>query len=190
MSGDRAAARRPPRRRTPARAAHPPPLPGVPEFDETYRWLVDGLPARLRHPAERLPWRLGLTQSPDRPWSDFVRLHPNRELPLYAAQAPGGALALSTVDLGHFLRAHHLGAFAWLVRDRLADGQVGGGSAETGHHLIELAEIFEQRWREEIVDGTGHAVLAETLFRRATLRWQRGTRAEQSVLAAGSMRAP
>src|SRR5262249_44181386 len=38
--------------------------------------------------------------------------------------------------------------------------------------------------------GTGKVVLAETLFRRATIRWQRGTRAEQTVLAAGSMRAP
>jgi len=169
----------------PSPAAHAPRLPGVPGFDETYRWLVDGLPARLRQPAERLPWRLGLTRSPDRPWSDFVRLHPNRELPLYAAQDPSGALGVTADDLGHFLRAHHLGAFAWLVRDRLADGQT-----EAGDQLVELAEIFEDRWRDAIIDGTGRVVLAETLFRRATIRWQRGTQAEQSVLAAGSMRAP
>jgi hypothetical protein len=174
----------------PSSAAHPPPLPGVPGFDETYRWLVDGLPPRLREPARRLPFRLGLTQSPDRPWSDFVHLHPNRELPLYAAQASGGQLALSPVELGNFLRAHHLGAFAWLVRDRLEDGQIGDGQIEGGDHLLELAEVFEQRWREAIIEGTGHVLLAETLFRRATLRWQRGTRAEQSVLAGGSMRAP
>jgi hypothetical protein len=169
----------------PPPAAHPPPLAGVSGFDETYRWLVDGLPTGLREPAERLPWRLGLTKSPDRPWSDFVRLHPNRELPLYAAQAADGGLGLSAGELGPFLRAHHLGAFAWLVRDRLEDGQV-----EPGDHFDELADLFEQRWREAIVDGTGHAVLAETLFRRATIRWQRGTRAEQSVLRAGSLRAP
>ena len=102
--------------------AHPPPLPGAPGFGETYRWLVDGLPARLRQPAERLPWTLGLTQSPDGRWSDFVRLHPNRQLPLYAAQAPNGELALTAVQLKPFLRAHHLGAFAWLVRDRIEDG--------------------------------------------------------------------
>jgi hypothetical protein len=160
-------------------------LPGVPEFDDTYRWLVDGLPARLREPAERLPWTLGLTPSPERPWSDFVRLHPNRELPLYAAQAPGGGLGLSADDLGPFLRAHHLGAFAWLVRDRLEDEQVAGDE-----QLLELADLFEERWREAIVDGTGKVVLAETLFRRATIRWQRGTRAEKEVLARGSMRAP
>lgn len=157
----------------------------MPGFDETYRWLVDGLPARLRWSAERLPWRLGLTKSPDRPWSDFVRLHPNRELPLYAAQASGGGLGLTAETLGHFLRAHHLGAFAWLIRDRLEDRQV-----DAADHLLELAEIFEQRWREAIVDGTGHAVLAETIFRRATLRWQRGTRAEQRLVGAGSMRPP
>jgi hypothetical protein len=169
----------------PPPAAHPPPLPDAPGFDETYRWLVDRLPVRLRQPAERLPWRLGLTRSPDRPWSDFVRLHPNRELPLYAAQARDGQLGLTAVELGPFLRAHHLGAFAWLVRDRLEDGQV-----EAEDHFVELAEVFEQCWREAIIDGTGKVVLAETLFRRAALRWQRGTRAEREVLASGSMRAP
>jgi hypothetical protein len=162
-----------------------PSLPGARGFDETYRWLVDGLPARLRKPAERLPWRLGLTKSPDGRWGDFVRLHPNRELPLYAAQAPDGELGLTPVDLGHFLRAHHLGAFAWLVRDRLEDGQV-----EKEDHFLELAEVFEQRWREAIAEGTDDNVLARALFRRATTRWQRGTQAEQRVLAAGSMRAP
>jgi hypothetical protein len=154
-------------------------------FDETYQWLVDGLPARLRRPAQRLPWRLGLTQSPDRPWSDFVRLHPNRELPLYAAQTASGDLGLAGEDLEPFLRAHHIGAFAWLVRDRLEDGQV-----ETKGLFLELAEIFEQRWREAIADGTGDPQLAQALFRRAVSRWQRGTRAEQRVLGAGSMRAP
>jgi hypothetical protein len=184
-SGDRAAARQPPLQCIPSPGAHPPPLPEPHGFDETYRWLVDGLPARLRQPAERLPWKLGLTKSPDGRWGDFVRLHPNRELPLYAAQAADGTLGLTAVDLSHFLRAHHLGAFAWLVRDRLEDGQVA-----TDDHLLELADVFDQRWREAIVDGTGDAALAGALFRRATTRWQRGTRAEKKVLAGGSMRAP
>jgi hypothetical protein len=183
--GDLAAAGPPLPRSVPSWSAHPPPLPGAPGFDETYRWLVDGLPKRLRQPAERLPWRLGLTQSPDGRWGDFVRLHPNRALPLYAAQGADGALGLTADELTHYLRAHHLGAFAWLVRDRLEDGQVEGDD-----HLLELAEIFEQRWREAIVDGTGDVRLAEALFHRATTRWQRGTRAERKVLAAGSMRAP
>jgi len=183
--GERAAARRPPPRSIPSPGPHAPSLAGAPGFDETYRWLVDGLPARLRQPAERLPWVLGLTKSPDGRWSDFVRLHPNRELPLYAAQAPGGALGLTAAHLNHFLRAHHLGAFAWLVRDRIEDGQV-----EIDDQLLELAEAFEQRWRKAIVDGTGDVSLAETLFRRATTRWQRGTRAERKVLADGWMRAP
>lgn len=160
-------------------------MPGSPGFDETYRWLVDGLPDRLRQPAERLPWRLGLTKSPDGRWGDFVRLHPNRALPLYAAQSPNGGLGLTIVQLNHFLRAHHLGAFAWLVRDRIEDGQV-----EVDDQLLELAEVFEQRWREAICDGTEDGLLAEALFRRATARWQGGTRAERKVLAAGSVRAP
>jgi len=165
--------------------AHPPPLPGAPGFDETYRWLVDGLPARLRQAAERLPWTLGLTQSPDGRWSDFVHLHPNRQLPLYAAQASNGELGLTAVQLNPFLRAHHLGAFAWLVRDRIEDGQV-----EVDDQLLDLADAFEERWREAIIEGTGDGLLADALFRRATARWERGTRAERNVLAAGSVRAP
>jgi hypothetical protein len=160
-------------------------MPNAHGFDESYRWLVDGLPERLREPAERLPWRLGLTKSPDGRWGDFVRLHPNRELPLYAAQAADGALGLTAIDLSHFLRAHHLGAFAWLLRDRIEDGQVA-----IDDHLFELADVFDQRWREAIIDGTGDAALAGALFRSATARWHRGTQAEKSVLAGGSMRAP
>jgi len=169
----------------PSPGAHAPSLPGAPGFDETYRWLVDGLPARLRQAAERLPWTLGLTQSPDGRWSDFVHLHPNRQLPLYAAQASNGELGLTAVQLNPFLRAHHLGAFAWLVRDRIEDGQV-----EVDDQLLDLAEAFDRRWRQAIIDGTGDGLLAEALFRRATARWQRGTRAERKMLAAGSVRAP
>ena len=169
----------------PSPGPYAPSLPDAPGFDETYRWLVDGLPARLRQPAERLPFMLGLTQTPDGRWSDFVRLHPNRELPLYAAQGTDGELGLTAFQLNHFLRAHHLGAFSWLVRDRIEDGQV-----EIDDQLLELAELFEQRWREAIYDGTGDFLMAEALFRRAIARWQRGTSAEQKVLAAGSMRAP
>ena len=133
----RAAAREPPprivlspgriRRRCPARPGSTRPTAGS----------STALPARLRQPAERLPWTLGLTQSPDGRWSDFVRLHPNRQLPLYAAQAPNGELGLTAVQLNPFLRAHHLGAFAWLVRDRIEDGQV-----EVDDQLLDLAEAF------------------------------------------------
>ena len=67
--------------------AHPPPLPGAPGFDETYRWLVDGLPARLRQPAEKLPWTLGLTQVARRP---LERLRaPAPQSPAAALRRPG-----------------------------------------------------------------------------------------------------
>jgi hypothetical protein len=143
------------------------------------------VPARLRAAADKLPYRLGLTSAPDGGWGDFVRLHPNRELPVYAAQAAGGGLAIPQTDIYRFLRAHHYGGFTWLLRDRIEDGQVAGD-----HELFELADAFERRWRQALGDAMGDAAFADTLCRRAAARWWRGTRAERRVLTAGSLRSP
>jgi hypothetical protein len=169
----------------PSLVAHPPALPGLPSLDDSYRALVATLPRRLRELAQRLPWRLGLTESPDGGWGDFVGLHPNRDLPIYAAQAPGGGLDVAEADLACFLRAHHVGGFSWLLRDRLADGQVGPDI-----QLVELAQIFGDRWRSALAVAMGDAALADGLCERAAARWERGTEAEQRLLEAGSVRAP
>jgi hypothetical protein len=167
-------------------AVHPPALPAAPTIEDTYRELVGSLPAPLDALAERLPWRLGLTQSPDGGWSDFVGLHPNRALPVYAAQALDGTLGIAEADLTPYLRAHHIGGFTWLLRDRLEDGQV----ADPEDGLFELAEVFDRCWREALTDATGDAPLADLLCRRAAARWRRGTGAENRLLAACAVRAP
>ena len=169
----------------PPASAHPPALPGMPTLDGSYRLLVNSVPEALRATAERLPWRLGLTRAPDGGWGDFVGLHPNRELPLYAAQGPDAGLVTSRSELRRYLRAHHFGGFCWLLRDRIEDGQVDSDAL-----LLELADVFEARWRESLALAMGDATLAEALCDRATVRWQRGTRSEQRLLAAGSVRAP
>ena len=169
----------------PPASAHPPALPGMPTVDGSYRTLVGSVPEALRATAERLPWRLGLTRSPDGGWGDFVGLHPNRELPIYAAQGSDGALGTTRAELRRYLRAHHYGGFCWLLRDRIEDGQV-----DVDPRLLELAEVFEARWRESLALAMGDATLAEALCDRAALRWQRGIRSEQRLLAAGSVRAP
>lgn len=175
---------RPPREVRPA--VHPPELPAAPTIEDTYGALVGSLPAELRALAERLPWRLGLTPSPDGGWSDFVGLHPNRALPVYAAQAADGTLGATEVDLVRYLRAHHIGGFTWLLRDRLEDGQV----ADPEDGLFELAEVFDRRWREAVGAATGDPPLADLLCRRAAARWRRGTGAENRLLAACAVRAP
>jgi len=147
--------------------------------DASYRSLVNSLPARLREPAEKLPWTLGLTSSPDGGWGDFVRLHPNRELPVYAAQMSDGGYCLAPEDLARYVRAHHFGGFTWLLRDRLEDGQVAHDDV-----LAELSELFGRRWRDAIVDATGEEPLTDLLCRRSTALWRRGTHLERKALAA------
>ena len=150
---------------------YPPPLPDAPALDASYRSLVNSLPAPLREPAETLPFTLGLTSSPSGGWGDFVRLHPNRDLPVYAAQARDGSYCLAPDDLARYVRAHHFGGFAWLLRDRIEDRQVAGDDV-----LLELSEIFGRRWRDAIADATGEEPLTDMLCRRSTALWRRGTR--------------
>jgi hypothetical protein len=175
---------RPPRDVLPA--SHPPELPKAPTIEDTYAALVGSLSADLRALAERLPLRLGLTASPDGSWSDFVGLHPNRALPVYAAQAANGTLGLAEEDLIRYLRAHHIGGFTWLLRDRLEDGQV----VDPEDGLFELAEVFDRRWRDALTAATGDAPLADLMCRRAAARWRRGTGAENRLLGTCAVRAP
>ena len=158
----------------------------MPTIDESYATLVRSLPIALHPIARQLPWRLGLTSSRQGGWGYFVGLHPNRELPVYAAQAQGrGGLCLSEGALARYVRAHHLGGFTWLLRDRLEDGQVA-----TDDQLLELSAIFGVAWRDALADATGNVTLSELVCRRACARWRRGTEAESRVLARGSLRPP
>ena len=72
-------------------------------------------------------------------------------LPVYAAEdASGlGGDEMSPERVEAFQRAHHLAAFYWLVRDRLADGQVAADD-----RLAQAADLLHQRW----VDAVGYFV--------------------------------
>src|SRR4051794_26020357 len=92
-------------------------------FDGTFRDLTSSLPESVRPVLSGLPHRLGLTSSAEGQFGDFVTLHPNRELPVYAAEDMStldGGDAMPPDRVASFQRAHHLAAFYWLVRDRLA----------------------------------------------------------------------
>jgi hypothetical protein len=166
--------------------SHAPALAGGPSIDVSYGWLTATLPARLHELAEGLPRRLGLTEAPRGGWGDFVGLHPNRELPVYAAQAAagadGGGFCLPPEALHRFVYAHHVGGFYWLLRDRIEDGQV----FLCPNDLVELGHLLGERWQQALAEATGSAELGKLLARQAIRRWQHGTERERSLLAASA----
>jgi hypothetical protein len=132
----------------------------------------------------RLPHRLGLTRSRAGTFEAFVILDPNRNLPAYADEdpsAPSGSL-MDGERVRLFRRAHHLGAFYWLLRDRLADDQVAPDLA-----LAELGDLLFQRWTLALDQATGDAALVRALIDDATARWRQGTSGEQIALERGAL---
>jgi hypothetical protein len=155
---------------------------GALSVDDSYRLLTSCLPPRLQAAARGLPHRLGIGREPDSGWEEFVTLHPNRALPLYAAEDPhgGDGLALRPALLRVYEAAHHAGGFFWLLRDRLRDGQVAGDTL-----LFELEAAFGERWRCAVTDATGDEELADALIAEVAARWHLGTAQERESLSAG-----
>jgi hypothetical protein len=159
-------------------------VPSVPSvsFDGTFRELTASLPESVRPALSGLPHRLGLTSSAEGQFGDFVTLHPNRELPVYAAE-DGLSLdgeEMSPDRVASFQRAHHVAAFYWLVRDRLADGQV-----TTDDKLAQACELLRQRWVETLTAATEDPGVAQYLIEEVTLDWERGVRDEKETLRRG-----
>lgn len=153
-------------------------------IDDTFRELTSSLPESVRPVLSGLPHRLGLTSSETGQFGDFVRLHPNRELPLYAAEEMSGlgdvACEISPDRVACFQRAHHLAAFYWLVRDRLADGQVAVDDT-----LAQARELLRRRWIETLTAATEDPGVAHYLIEEVTLDWERGVRDEKEALRRG-----
>lgn len=95
-------------------------------LDASYRTLTASLPPHLQGLAEDLPFKLGITRSPRGGWGDFVGLHPNRELPVYAAQdavaAAGGRGGGGDEDGD---------SDAWRIGDVVGGGSEGGEDGDT-----------------------------------------------------------
>jgi hypothetical protein len=149
-------------------------------IDGTFRDLVSSLPESVRPVLGGLPHRLGLTSSEDGQFGDFVTLHPNRELPVYAAADAAGIGGLSPERVASFQRAHHLAAFYWLVRDRLADGQVAENDT-----LAQAGELLRRRWVDNLTVATDDDGMALALVEEVTADWQRGVRGEKESLRRG-----
>ena len=155
--------------------AHPPRAPGD-AVDRRVLPFADRLAATAAARAGPIaPVQAG--PDPARPTAAgaiSLALHPNRELPVYAAEAadgPGAAdCRLEVGDLHRFVRAHHVGGFSWLLRDRLADGQVAADD-----ELLELSRWLGARWRDALAEATGDAPLADHLVADAVARWRAGT---------------
>jgi len=151
-------------------------------IDGTFRDLTASLPESVQQVLSGLPHRLGLTSSAEGQFGDFVRLHPNRELPVYAAEDASSldGEQMSPDRVASFQRAHHLAAFYWLVRDRLADGQV-----TTDDNLAQACELLRQRWVETLTAATEDPGVAQYLIEEVTLDWERGVRDEKQTLRRG-----
>ena len=162
-------------------AAAPLAMPSV-SFDGTFRELTSSLPESVRPVLSGLPHRLGLTLEAEGQFGDFVTLHPNRELPIYAAEDASSldGEEMSPDRVACFQRAHHLAAFYWLVRDRLADGQV-----TADHKLAQAGEFLHQRWVEALTSATEDTGVAHYLIEEVTIDWERGVSVEKAVLRRG-----
>jgi len=162
-------------------AAAPLAVPSV-SIDGTFRDLTASLPESVQPVLSGLPHRLGLTSSAEGQFGDFVRLHPNRELPIYAAEDSSSldGEQMSPDRVASFQRAHHLAAFYWLVRDRLADGQV-----TTDDKLAQACELLRQQWVETLTGATEDPGVAQYLIEEVTEDWERGVRDEKQTLRRG-----
>jgi hypothetical protein len=151
-------------------------------IDGTFRDLTESLPQSVQPVLSGLPHRLGLTSSTDGQFGDFVRLHPNRELPVYAAEDSSSldGEQMSPDRVASFQRAHHLAAFYWLVRDRVADGQV-----TTDDKLAQACELLRRSWVETLTAATEDPGVAQDLIEQVTLDWERGVRDEKQSLRRG-----
>ena len=111
-------------------------------------------PPRCAPLAERLPWRLGLTPSPRRRLGRLRRPAPEpRAAGLRRAGAGRQRSASREVDLARYLRAHHIGGFTWLLRDRLEDGQVADATTACSSWPRSSSGAGARRWRTATGDA-------------------------------------
>lgn len=158
-------------------AAAPEPLPSM---NQSFRQLVAALPRAARPLARRLPHRLGLTAARDGQFEDFVTFEPNRNLPDFAVAGVAGVTGAVSPDselLRRFRRAHHYGAFFWLVRDRLADDQTA-----PDRELEQLGDLLFQHWALAMEEAARDVELARAVIGDATARWRVGTADEKRAL--------
>jgi hypothetical protein len=94
-------------------------MPGLPIVDYVYRSFVEGLPPSLRRGAGTLAYSLGLTASPDAPWSHVFPQEVTLGLPLLLAEAmPGVDPAL----VHNAMMAHALTVIGTYCNDWILDG--------------------------------------------------------------------
>jgi len=136
-------------------------------IDDTYRAVVDDLPASLRAAALDL---LGGAR-----WGDFFQLEPCRDLPVFAAVPE---LDLRGDRLAAWRRAHHGACFYGVLADLLADRQL----ARSSEHDRLLFYLLDH-WRRALAEAEGDAPLADRIISKGMRLWALGVRAEQAALA-------
>jgi hypothetical protein len=142
-----------------------------PSIDASYGEVLSRLPPALRARGKRLLVELGLTETGS--WTSFLRLAPNRDLPLFAAEG----VADTVVD--QFCVAHHCGAFYGLLADRIVDEQV----APDGE-LLALAGHLLSAWRGSLGGALGDVARADAAIDEAIATWHEAAADEASLVRA------
>lgn len=147
------------------------------DVDSSYAEVVTRLHVGLRDYARELPRRLGWER-----WSEYATLEPFRELPVFAAEAPGvpGTFSIDEGDLEAFRVAHYRGGFWGVTVDHLCDGQV-----EDTAELRELIPELHGAWREALAAATGDAAASLFLVDEARALHEAGVELEYQAFRRG-----
>lgn len=147
----------------------------------TWNECCKRLPEKLRPMSVQITRRLGLTLGPDESWTDFVRLEPNRDLPLFAVDAAHRD-GLADAVVARYCEAHHCAGFHGLLIDRLADRQ-----AEAPGALAEMLPHTLAWWRAALTSATGDAGVAQAAIDASLRAWRFGVAVERRGLASSSV---
>lgn len=151
-------------------------------LSETWRACVERCDVTTRETLRGVPRELGLiTGAEDSIWDRFIRLPPNRALPVFALSDALRA-RLTSSDVAGFVRAHHHAAFFGIIADRLADRQVAPTPT-----LVEARRWTLRRWESTLAEALRDPGATRSLLAADLSAWRRGLGMERAAFAARSL---
>lgn len=136
--------------------------------DETWPEVLRCAPEEIREDVRRVPEWIGVSTRGR--FSDYASQAPMVDLPAFTGAR----------ECDRYRRAHHVGGYAMLARDRMADGQ-----ADRGPSWERTIAFLEERWIASLADACGDERLAAARVAAAMDAWHRGTSIEREILGRG-----